>query len=96
MTPHEQNLSPGESLKLIIEAINKTKENFKENSFYFMLWGWLISLASFSFFVLHKYTTFKYYFIPFPVLASAGIVITLTWFFKTKSAHPTETYLVLS
>jgi len=89
----EKNLSALESLQVITEAISKTKEDFKENSFYFMLWGWLIALASFSFFVLHQYTAFQYYFLPFPVLVAAGIITTLTWFFKRKSAHPTEGYL---
>ncbi len=93
MMTQEKNLSALESLQVITEAISKTKEDFKENSFYFMLWGWLITLASFSFFVLHQYTAFQYYFIPFPVLVAAGIITTLTWFFKRKSAHPTEGYL---
>jgi hypothetical protein len=89
----KKNLSALESLQVITEAISKTKEDFKENSSYFMLWGWLIALASFSFFVLHQYTAFQYYFLPFPVLVAAGIITTLTWFFKRKSAHPTEGYL---
>jgi len=89
----EKNLSPIESLEVITEAISKTKENFKANSSYFMLWGWLITLASFGFFLLHQYTGFKYYFLPFPVLVVVGIITTLAWYFKGKSAHPTETYL---
>jgi hypothetical protein len=89
---NEKSLSALESLQVITDAISKTKEDFKENSFYFMLWGWLITLASFSFFVLHQYTAFQYYFLPFPVLVVAGIITTLTWFFKRKSAHPTEGY----
>jgi hypothetical protein len=90
---NEKSISALESLQVITEAISKTKEDFRENSFYFILWGWLIALASFSFFVLHQYTAFQYYFLPFPVLVAAGIITTLTWFFKRKSAHPTEGYL---
>jgi hypothetical protein len=93
MMTKEKNLSPIESLEVITEAISKTKENFKANSSYFMLWGWLIALASFGFFLLQQYTGFKYYFLPFPVLVVGGIITTLAWYFKGKSVHPTETYL---
>jgi hypothetical protein len=88
----ENSLSPLESLEVIAEAIGKTKDNFKENSFYFMLWGWLIALASFSFFVLQQYTTFQYYFLPFPVLVVIGIITTLSSFFLKN--QPTQQKLI--
>jgi len=89
----EKQLSPQESLALITDAIRKTKDNFKDNSSYFLLWGWLIATASFSFFALHQFTAFKFYFLPFPLLVAAGIITTLVWYFKRKAADPTETYL---
>jgi hypothetical protein len=89
----EKQLSPQESLALIADAIRKTKDNFKDNSSYFMLWGWLIAIASFSFFALHQFTAFKFYFLPFHLLVAAGIITTLVWYFKRKGADPTETYL---
>jgi hypothetical protein len=88
----EKTLTPRESLAVIREAINKTKDDFRSNSFYFLLWGWLIAAASVSFFLLHEYTTFKYYFLPFPILTLTGIVASLTWYFRQRSAAPTETY----
>lgn len=88
----EKILTPQESLAVIQEAISKTKDDFRSNSFYFLLWGWLIALASVSFFVLHEYTAFKYYFLPFPILVLTGIIISLTWYLRQRSAAPTETY----
>jgi len=88
----DKPLSPLESLEVIADTIRKTKDNFKENSSYFMLWGWLIAIASFAFFVLHQYTAFKYYFLPFPVLVVTGIAVTLSSYFKRRSANATETY----
>ena len=41
-------LNPKESLHIISKAINQTKDNLKEQNFYFILWGWLISIASLS------------------------------------------------
>jgi hypothetical protein len=91
--PEEGPLLPQESLALIAEAIQKTKENFRENSRFFMLWGWLIAVASIGFFLLHQYTETRFFFLPFPVLAAVGIVTTLLWFRQLKVKAPTETYL---
>ena len=87
----EQSLSPQESLGLITDAIAKTKDNIRENSFGFLLWGWLIASASFIYFLLHQYTDTQYYFIPFPILAAIGIVATII-FLKKKHAGMTLTY----
>ena len=87
----EEVLSPQQSLDLIAEAIRKTKENIHENSFWFLLWGWLITIASFAFFLLHQYTTTKYYFAPFPVLAAVGIIVTAI-FLRRKNNEKTLSY----
>jgi len=86
-------LLPQESLALIAEAIRKTKENFRENSRFFLLWGWLIAAASLGFFLLRQYTETRFFFLPFPVLVLAGIVTTLVWYRQLKAEAPTETYL---
>jgi hypothetical protein len=87
----ENTLSPQESLNLIADIVLKTKDNIKEQSFCFLLWGWLISVASILFYIFHEYTSFKFYFLPFPVLAAIGLVATVL--FYTKRFKSTETYL---
>lgn len=84
---------PQESLALIAEAIRKTKENFRENSRFFLLWGWLTAVASVAFFLLHQYTETRFFFLPFPALVLAGIVTTLIWYRQDRMAAPTESYL---
>ncbi|MBK9729858.1 MAG: hypothetical protein IPO83_00945 [Chitinophagaceae bacterium] len=76
----------------ISEAIAMTKENIKQNSYPFLLWGWLITIASFSFFFLHQYTTTPFYFLPFPVLAIAGVISTIIHYRKNVS-NATVSYL---
>ncbi len=93
MGSEERTLLPEESLALIAEAIRKTKENFRENSRFFLLWGWLIAAASLGFFLLRQYTDTRFFFLPFPVLAAAGIVTTLVWYRQLRAKSPTETYL---
>ena len=87
----ENALSPQASLALIADAIAKTKDNIRENSFGFLLWGWLIAIASFTYFLLRQYTGTQYYFLPFPILAAIGIVAT-TIFLKKKHSGRTLTY----
>jgi hypothetical protein len=93
MTSEETTLLPQESLALIADAIRKTKENFRENSRYFLLWGWLITAASVAFFLLRQYTGTRFFFLPFPILVVVGIVMSLIWYRKLKAEAPTETYL---
>ncbi|MBC7904206.1 MAG: hypothetical protein H7Y27_12315 [Gemmatimonadaceae bacterium] len=80
----ELNMSPEESLRLISDTIKKTRDHLAENSFLFMLWGWLITIASFSFFALAYFTDIRFYFLPFPILAASGAVVT-TVYFKRKA-----------
>lgn len=87
----ENELQPSESLRLIADVIGKTKENIKEHGRLFLLWGWLIAAASILFFILHTYTAFKFYFLPFPVLTIIGIIITLQAY--SKQSAIAETYI---
>ncbi|NIJ52738.1 hypothetical protein [Dyadobacter arcticus] len=84
-------LTPEESLSLIAETISKSRDSIRENSFGFLLWGWLVSSASFASFLLQLLTNFKYHFIPFPIVGTVGIAITLV-LFKRRNAENTQTY----
>ena len=87
----ETGLDPSQSLHLISETINKTKENIREHGFCFMLWGWFIAIASFSFYALHEFTSFRYYFLPFPILVGIGILITIAYYIRSE--NQSETFL---
>jgi hypothetical protein len=87
----ENELNPMQSLQMIAEVISKTRENIKEHSFCFLLWGWLIAVASFLFYILRTYTSFKLFFLPFPILVVPGIIITALHY--TGKQYTSETYL---
>jgi|SRR6185312_1477323 len=91
METTENKLTPEDSLKLITEVIAKTRNSIKAQSFCFLLWGWLIATASILFYVLHQYTSFKLYFLPFPVLVAIGIIVTI--YHYTRYSYTSETYL---
>jgi hypothetical protein len=50
----KNNLTPEESFDIITKAISNFKINYKGNSKSFLLWGWIMSLASFSHFIVIK------------------------------------------
>lgn len=52
MKQKTNNMTPDESLAVISEMINNLKEDFKYNGFYFILWGWTISLACITHFII--------------------------------------------
>ena len=84
----ESKLTPQQSLTLITEVINQTKENIKSHSFIFLLWGWALSIASIFRFVLQTQTTFEYYFLPFPISVAIALVITIFYNQnKTSETH---------
>jgi hypothetical protein len=90
--PSEQALGPEESLEIISDAILRTREDIKKNSYPFLLWGWLVTSASFLFYILAQLTSFKYYFLPFPILAIIGVFSTI-FYYRKKMMPSTLTYL---
>lgn len=59
-----KNFSAEQSLQLIQSMIEKAKHNVADNSFYLLLWGWLVFIAALLHFGLMKFTAF-----PQPYLA---------------------------
>lgn len=51
-TKHD-NLNPQQSLEIISTMINQVKGNIRSSSFYFLLWGWVIT------FYFFKYTEYQ-------------------------------------
>lgn len=50
----EEKLTPEDSFGIINKAISNYKMNYKENAQTFLLWGWMLSLASFSNYIILK------------------------------------------
>ncbi len=51
---NKTTLTPEESFNIINKAISNFKMNYKEGAKIFLLWGWLLTLASFSNFIILK------------------------------------------
>lgn len=50
----KNNLTPEDSFNIINKAIANFKMNYKESAKTFLLWGWMLTLASFSNFIILK------------------------------------------
>jgi hypothetical protein len=68
-----QNFSAEQSLQVIRSMIEKAKQDVASNSFYFLLWGWLIFTAAIVHFVLMKLTDFEYPYIAWNLMWIGGI-----------------------
>ena len=66
-------MSHEESLQLITKMINSSKDNLKNNSVFFLLWGWLVLSASIIHFVLIQ-IPYRYAWLPWPVMMVAGAI----------------------
>ena len=68
-----QKFSAEQSLHLIQSMIEKAKQDVANNSFYLLLWGWLVFIAAILHFVLMKFTNFEYPFITWNLMWIGGI-----------------------
>lgn len=66
---NESHLSPEQSLQLIEGMINKAKNRFSDDSFLYLLWGWVILFCSLGQFVIIKFNLFN----------NSGLIWMLTW-----------------
>ncbi len=88
-----ENISPKESLDIISDAIQKTKQNIKEQSFYYLLWGWFALIAAIMNYLILNFTTFKYDFLPWAILMPLGGIFSMIYSIKYRTRISYETYL---
>lgn len=88
-----EHLNPQESLNIITDAIHKTKENLIGQSFYYLLWGWLVALAALADFLLIQTNITPYHFLPWFIITPIGIVTTIVYSIKSNNSKPYHTHL---
>ncbi|MBN1340957.1 MAG: hypothetical protein JXA03_16635 [Bacteroidales bacterium] len=72
----ETTITERESLKIISEMIETSKNNIRDNGFFYLLWGWLVFAASLIHFFL-LFTGYKHPYIAWPVLMFSGALISV-------------------
>lgn len=89
----EKEINPTESLAIIEEMLLKTKRHFSNDSFYFILWGWLTLIASVSQFILLPMFGEKSALVWF--IMPIGGVISMIYSFKKNKQVKVKTYIDL-
>ncbi|MBI1783243.1 MAG: hypothetical protein HYR66_18045, partial [Sphingobacteriales bacterium] len=89
---NEENFSTQQSLQVITEMINKTRQTLNDNSKYFLLWGWLTALAISGQFVLKVILHYENFFRVWYVLF-IGIIISNYWIIKDGRKVKVKTYV---
>jgi hypothetical protein len=74
MEINEKEFSPQESLQLIQTMINKTKDSVADDSFYFLLWGWMTFVCCITQFTLKVYFDYpNHYFVWWLMMPVGGV-----------------------
>ena len=87
------SLSPQESLDIIAKVIQQTKENFKEQSFYYLIWGWLLTIAAVAHYLILNFSQFKPDYLPWLIVMPIGWIMCYQYSKKLGIEKPYETHL---
>lgn len=86
-----QELNEVQSLQLIREMINRAKDDLGNQSFYPILWGWIVLIGSLGHFILLKYTDFERPYIVWAIIL-VGIVASFIKGYKERKNTSSGTY----
>jgi hypothetical protein len=82
-----------EALLVIEEMISSTKQEVKDNGFYYILWGWLVFVSALIDYVLLVYLNNSNHALVWAILMPMGGVVSLFWGRKEKENRRVKTYL---
>lgn len=71
----ETTFNEQDSIRVITEMIENSKAKIRDNSFFYLLWGWLVLIASITNFVLLKMGYYDFAWIPWPILMFGGGIV---------------------
>jgi hypothetical protein len=92
MKAETENLTVQESIDLITQMIRQTQINLKQNSFYFLLWGWIIAICNGGMYFLIKFTSLPYPYAIWLITIPAWIV-TMIHANRQGASSPNRTHL---
>lgn len=86
------NFTPEESIRLIKSMIDKTRQNFSDQSHYFLLWGWSTLLALLGQFILKHIFNSPYHYMVWWVTIVCGIISAI-WGRRDRRNMEVKTYV---
>ncbi|MBS1632902.1 MAG: hypothetical protein JST10_10060 [Bacteroidetes bacterium] len=88
----EEVFSPEQSLKVIRSMLEKTKQDFSDNYFYTLLWGWLIFIAAIGEYCLKVILEYPQHYLVWNLMW-VGAVISIISGIKNGKKKKVETYM---
>jgi hypothetical protein len=82
-----------EALLLIEEMINSTKQEVKDNGFYYILWGWLVFIAAITDYVLLVFMDNKQHAMVWAILMPLGGLVSVIKGRKDAKKQRVKTYI---
>jgi hypothetical protein len=82
-----------EALLLIEEMINSTKQEVKDNGFYYILWGWLVFIAAITDYVLLVFMDNKQHALVWAILMPLGGLVSVIKGRKDAKKQRVKTYI---
>jgi hypothetical protein len=70
----EKSFTPQQSLELISTMVNQAQGKMRKNSFYFLLWGWTVTLANLGMYGLLKFTSYPHPYYVWVITIPAWII----------------------
>lgn len=87
----ERDINPTESLSIIQNMVNKTQRQFSDDSFYYIMWGWLVLVASIIHFVLLQLHIEQAYMVW--LLMIVGGIVSIVYGIKQSKKEKIKTYV---
>lgn len=84
MEKSNEILTPEKSLDLIGQMIAQAQGKLERNSFYFLLWGWIIAFCNFGVYALLKFTKYPHPYLVWMLAIPAWII---TIFYSSRQSR---------
>jgi hypothetical protein len=88
----KENFTGEESLKIINEMIETAKNSVSDKSFHYLLWGWLVLIASGVDYYLLTVIHTPYHWIAWPFLMGAGGILAFVYILFQKRKETVKTH----
>jgi hypothetical protein len=89
----KENISVQESIKIINEMIETARNNVSDNSFHYLLWGWLVLIASAADYYLLSIGLYTYHWLPWPVMMGSGGIVAFVYHLFQKRREQVKTHV---
>lgn len=87
----DEQITGSESIQIIQNMINTAKNQFSENGFLYLLWGWVVFVCSLGHFILMKVVKYEYHYMIW-LLTWAAVIFQMFYLRKKSKEAKVKTY----